>query len=323
MGGLTGTFTLDVEVATAFCGNGVAEPPEACDDGNTVAGDGCAPDCTLEAGGILTACPGQSVFRTGAGSAPRTIPFAGSTSVATSSTQSAVGCNGNGRNTVYSHHARRQRVDEGQAPCDVRRGGTLHVRSECDIQSSQMSCAGATEALQTLELAVPVRAGFPTYVFADSNNTSAHGPYTLDVVVTPGVCGDKILDGGEECDDGNAQSGDGCTADCKLEPVPMGREQLSRCAAAAHSRGRWHVHGSRHVVDVADDEQLQAEEGHHEGCSAVAHQLGQGCRLHGHLADCRLRHRDRRRVVRHHPPCGATELMRTLPLRGISRARTP
>jgi cysteine-rich repeat protein len=30
------------------CGNGIVEPPEECDDGNTVSGDGCSSFCTLE-----------------------------------------------------------------------------------------------------------------------------------------------------------------------------------------------------------------------------------------------------------------------------------
>ena len=30
----------------SICGNGLVEPGEACDDGNTVAGDGCESDCT-------------------------------------------------------------------------------------------------------------------------------------------------------------------------------------------------------------------------------------------------------------------------------------
>ena len=30
------------------CGNTTVEAGEGCDDGNTVAGDGCAADCTLE-----------------------------------------------------------------------------------------------------------------------------------------------------------------------------------------------------------------------------------------------------------------------------------
>jgi cysteine-rich repeat protein len=33
------------------------------------------------------------------------------------------------------------------------------------------------------------------------------------------VCGDHIVDPGEECDDGNTVSGDGCSADCRLEDL--------------------------------------------------------------------------------------------------------
>ena len=29
------------------------------------------------------------------------------------------------------------------------------------------------------------------------------------------VCGEGVLDGGEVCDDGNTNDGDGCAADCK------------------------------------------------------------------------------------------------------------
>ncbi|HBU48034.1 MAG TPA: hypothetical protein DEB46_06950, partial [Myxococcales bacterium] len=35
------------------CGDGLPEPPEACDDGNLDVNDGCAPDCTLEEGGQI------------------------------------------------------------------------------------------------------------------------------------------------------------------------------------------------------------------------------------------------------------------------------
>ncbi len=41
------------------CGDGALDEGEACDDGNTVAGDGCAPDCTLETGALCDPCVGD------------------------------------------------------------------------------------------------------------------------------------------------------------------------------------------------------------------------------------------------------------------------
>lgn len=40
-------YEIHIDIDPA-CGNGIFEGPEACDDGNTAMGDGCAPDCTIE-----------------------------------------------------------------------------------------------------------------------------------------------------------------------------------------------------------------------------------------------------------------------------------
>ena len=40
--------TCQVETHTPVCGNGIRESGEACDDGNTVSGDGCSSTCQLE-----------------------------------------------------------------------------------------------------------------------------------------------------------------------------------------------------------------------------------------------------------------------------------
>lgn len=34
------------------------------------------------------------------------------------------------------------------------------------------------------------------------------------------VCGNGVLEGTEQCDDGNLRDGDGCTSDCRLDPDP-------------------------------------------------------------------------------------------------------
>jgi cysteine-rich repeat protein len=33
------------------------------------------------------------------------------------------------------------------------------------------------------------------------------------------VCGNSIVEGGEQCDDGNLNNGDGCSSICKIEAI--------------------------------------------------------------------------------------------------------
>lgn len=42
--------TAPSEEEVSFCGNGIVEPGETCDDGNTRSGDGCSSDCQVEPG---------------------------------------------------------------------------------------------------------------------------------------------------------------------------------------------------------------------------------------------------------------------------------
>jgi len=45
-----------VAPAWALCPNGIIEPPETCDDGNTIAGDGCSPLCLAEVPNLPPIC---------------------------------------------------------------------------------------------------------------------------------------------------------------------------------------------------------------------------------------------------------------------------
>ncbi len=44
--------------ARALCPNGIVEPPETCDDGNLVPGDGCSPLCLIEVPNLPPVCDG-------------------------------------------------------------------------------------------------------------------------------------------------------------------------------------------------------------------------------------------------------------------------
>lgn len=48
------------------------------------------------------------------------------------------------------------------------------------------------------------------------NNTGSH-TVNITGAVPPPVCGDRIIGGNEQCDDGNASPGDGCSATCTIE----------------------------------------------------------------------------------------------------------
>lgn len=216
--GSTGAFTLDIDIQEPSCGNGLIEVPETCDDGNTAPGDGCASDCSLEPGGVISDCPGQDILLKGTGDSPRHVALANTTLGLTSSTLSAGSCNSGGYNHVYGFNP----DVSGTLTLNLVASfdnATMHLRSECDYAFTQLDCSTVSGPYQPITLSTPVVAGYPSYVIVDSTLAAYAGPYTLDATLIPAVCGNHVIDGGEQCDDGNTASGDGCAANCSLEPV--------------------------------------------------------------------------------------------------------
>src|SRR5258708_310332 len=52
----------------------------------------------------------------------------------------------------------------------------------------------------------------------DGPRGDGHGPAAARIEAAPRVCGDGMRVAGEECDDHNTTSGDGCDATCHVEP---------------------------------------------------------------------------------------------------------
>jgi cysteine-rich repeat protein len=55
--------------------------------------------------------------------------------------------------------------------------------------------------------------------------------------VAGAVCGDRVLDAGEQCDDGNTLAGDCCSATCQFEPLGTSCDDKSMCTVSDTCNG--------------------------------------------------------------------------------------
>ena len=231
VGGKSGTFTLDVDVAPSVCGDGIAQFPEQCDDGNVASNDGCSSSCALE-GGIAAPgkCPGASYTITGPS---KKVSFAGDISQL-ANTMGAFGCgDASGKDQVYAITP----TTSGSITAELTgqyADAIIHVRGECFTSSTEVDCKEQPLASVPVKTTFPVTANTTYFVFVDTDTDVSKGPanglYTLDVTLSPAACQNGILETPEECDDGNADANDGCSPTCTLEAAPAG---LDSCPGAA------------------------------------------------------------------------------------------
>jgi cysteine-rich repeat protein len=95
---------------------------------------------------------------------------------------------------------------------------SLSIRKDCTDDTSELMCrnlgagAGASETVRAA-----VTRGQDVFIVVDGADASQEGLFVLDLASRPLECGDGNLDPGEECDDHNRASDDGCSDSCKLE----------------------------------------------------------------------------------------------------------
>lgn len=189
--------------------NGVVEPGEQCDDGNSTIGDGCSRTCNIEAcgNGVLDfneVCDDHNNL-SGDG--------------CSGDCRSNETC-GNGRVDV----AKGEACDDGnhtdgdgcQADCSLPKcgDGILDPGEICD-DGNHVGGDGCNATCTSAEVCgngiVDTDAGEQC---DDGNLTDGDGcSTTCDLE----YCGNAVLDPGEVCDDGNTASGDGCASDCKSD----------------------------------------------------------------------------------------------------------
>ena len=157
---------------------------EACDDGNTVNGDGCSSTCSgVDEGWI---CNGTNPSNCNSGGCGDGIIITGKTAIMACPTPVAV-------RTTPPPPTRRRRL-------------VVRYVCQCTLTPGQPHFVGKLAALKPMNNAIRVTTTATT--IANRCRTDC----------TQYRCGDGVIDSGETCDDGNSTSGDGCNAQCQLTP---------------------------------------------------------------------------------------------------------
>jgi cysteine-rich repeat protein len=175
--------TDDPDCQQAVCGDGVVDPGEQCDDGNTLDGDCCSSTCTFDPDGSSCTdgqfCNGEETCD-GAGSCQAGLPV---------DCSDGVGC-----------------TDDA---CDEDADACVNAPNDANCPDDGMFCSG-------LEFCDAVSDCSSTGDPCPLGTVCSEGSDTCDAVA---ACGNGILESGEECDDGNTLDGDCCSSQCFFEPV--------------------------------------------------------------------------------------------------------
>jgi cysteine-rich repeat protein len=190
-----GTFLLAViaiagcgrsSLFVTTCGDGLLEPGEACDDGNTLDGDGCSRSCSVEG----TARCGDGVLDAGEGCDDGNL-IAGD------------GCDASCRPEALCGN---RRIDAGEACDDGNRFDGDGCSALCRIEGATECGNGLLEIGEQCD---------------DGNLVGGDGCDPFCLTEGAFVCGNGLLEPGEQCDDGNRFGGDGCDAFCFFEAPPF------------------------------------------------------------------------------------------------------
>ncbi len=232
------TFTLDGTCSEAscndLCGNGMLDPGEECDDGNLIGGDGCSAMCTIERGSCCGGCLD-----------PNTGTRVESTCFDNTTDCKIAGVCILPPFTQFFSTFTLDGVCVNESKCSELVCGNLVLQSppeECDDGnlidgdgcSSNCTFEGSccTQCLNTAMVFLPGKSNC-TQSITNSQCAALPDPCeeisgaTLSRTFTvggacnsstcEGLCGNGILDPGEECDDDNLVGGDGCSATCLNE----------------------------------------------------------------------------------------------------------
>ncbi len=186
---------------TESCDNGIDDD----DDGYTDCDDSkCAPLCaaTVEACSL----PTQLVAQTGA--------VHGSTLEGSWALEGTCG-GADAPENVYQVSG----TQVGVLSFPVPPGHVAYTRTDCASSHEETACVEADATVpENGVMSIPIDPNVYTTLVIDAADGASAADYDLMLTFSVPSCQDGLLDAGEQCDDGNALDGDGCSSTCIAEP---------------------------------------------------------------------------------------------------------
>lgn len=208
--------------STSFCGDGEIDVAhEQCDDSNTDAGDGCSATCQTEVVTPPPAVCGNGVVEVVLGGADEQCDDSNT-------------ANGDGCSSTCQNEASATCSDgiKNQAETDVDCGGTCGlcgVGKSCEndlacitnnCNSVTLQCEACTPGESICTSTTNVATCSSTGVNFVNNSWCGTGKSCSNgacVSESPAECGNGVVESGEQCDDSNSVSNDGCSSTCQDE----------------------------------------------------------------------------------------------------------
>ncbi len=226
-----------------FCGDGVVDRDESCDDGNTIDDDGCTNDCALFTCGNGQVDDGEQCDGGTDGATCESQGFGpGELGCLATCVFDTSGCSSCG-NGIIDGSEQCDGADLGGQTCEslgLGQGELLCTDScllnvffceETTCGNGQVDaneqCDGGNLAGQTCQ-----SLGFDGGTLLCAQCLFDTGDCA--------VCGNGNVEPGETCDDANTQSGDGCSSTCQVEACGNGvLEPGEQCDLGAANEDRW------------------------------------------------------------------------------------
>lgn len=185
------SYSLVLRLTEPTCSDAIVDEDEECDDGNGVAGDGCDEACRLDAIEDVTT-PYDGQFRLSGFAATKNFRF--------------------GPQTAFDVLSGRTTTPGGSCPYP----GVVRIKAP----SGEIFYTSFQGCLRDFSRGRRNRQLLPEsgeYVLSLRSHSLVEGDFFLALEPRPNVCGDGHFRPSEACDDGNTESGDGCSSSCGLE----------------------------------------------------------------------------------------------------------